>query len=439
VELRQEFGFTSDIETVRQAAVDRMNYPVLTYEIPMSVAEGDEVARRIRVQLSLDEAIAYGEADPQWGGVWIDQSAGGEPVFQFTQPTSGRDSALGALLPPGTKFRVVYVDTSYAKLQEERTEIVDDLDALANDGMEVNGVGIDLPGNRVRLTVSKLTPDIDSSLRARYGDRLTIVNGESAVSDFCPVDGCLPVKGGIGIVGKTSGWPCTLGYLARRTDVNPDTLVMVTAGHCVHLGSSSSVAWHHGTTNLGYGLLSPNPSLSGQWIHTWYDYADADVGLISVLAAQVPPVYRNQALVDDSPVTVRSITETRAWNLQTVGSFVCRMGRTTFLQCGFISDNDETKLSTVTGYGSMHIDHTVVYGRDANGGDSGGLMFVRVDEPGGPSYAVLYGTHVHSQDGYVTTGGVAWYSPVDRGITQLQSRHAPLTLNACITASCGLP
>lgn len=162
------------------------------------------------------------------------------------------------------------------------------------------------------------------------------------------------------------------------------------------------------------------------------------MGLISVFSGTYP-VNRRQTLVDDSPVTIRNVTQVRPWNQQTVGSFVCRMGRTTNLQCGFITDNDETKVSEVQGVGSVNIEHTVVYGRDADGGDSGGTIFVRVEEPGEAPYVVLYGTHVHSQDGYVPSGGSGWYSPVDRGINQMRASYPPLALNACITATCGLP
>lgn len=85
------------------------------------------------------------------------------------------------------------------------------------------------------------------------------------------------------------------------------------------------------------------------------------------------------------------------------------------------------------------IEPTVVYTRDANNGDSGGSIFVHVEEPGEPPLVVLYGTHVHSQDGYVGSGGLGWYSPFDRGITQIQATHAPVALTPCLTSTCGLP
>lgn len=108
---------------------------------------------------------------------------------------------------------------------------------------------------------------------------------------------------------------------------------------------------------------------------------------------------------------------------------------TTGRQCGTITDNDETKVSKVGTIATAYIKHCVVYGRDANSGDSGGTMFVQVNDPEG-YYAIVYGTHVHSDEGYVPTGGYGWYSPVDRGITQLEASHPPLQLHACIVASC---
>lgn len=419
-----------------RAAADHVSYPDTTWGPPLSSDEAAEIARRVRVQVSLDDALAWAEKDPGWGGAWIDQSAAGAPVFQFTKPSAEHQAALASRLPKVDSFRVEAVAQTYAELTAQQDLVASERVELARQGVHVTGVGVDVRENQLRITVDGATDAKEAVLRKRYSFPFVTVDGGVAVADACPATSCLPLKGGIGItVGNTSNWPCTVGYLARRTDSSPDTLVMITAGHCVHLGSSNSVPWNHGASALGYGLWSPNPSHASERVHTWIDNSYADVGAIGV-GASFYPLYRNQILTG---AAVRSITDTKTWNQQLVGSLVCRMGRTTGRQCGTIADNNEIKESAVTGYGSRTIQHTVVYNRDANGGDSGGPIFIEYTEPAVGTFAVLYGTHVHSQDGYVSSGGVAWYSPVDYGESQIEGRHTPFSIVPCTTSSCGLP
>lgn len=430
-ELRLSLGLDADEATLTTAAVDPAAFPVTTLGIPMTKAEGAEIDRRLRVQVGLDGAVTAGEQSPHWAGAWIDQAAGGLPVFQFDVSDPAAVSEVSSSLPPGTPFATRVVTRSLAQIQAVRDQVLSDVAFLRELGVEVVGSGTDIPGNRATVSVARLDPDIEAILRERYGDDIHVREGHRVVADACPVDGCLPMKGGLGIIGKSALWPCTVGYVARRTDVNPDTFVLVTAGHCVQYGSGlTGNPWHHGATNIGYGINSP----AGGKIETFFNNSSADVGLVSMFS-NIIPVTKNQVLVDDSPVVVRPATQVKSWNLQLPGSIVCRMGMTTKHQCGTIIDNDETRISEVAGIASANIQHTVVYGRDADGGDSGGTMFVRVEDPEGP-YAVLYGTHVHSDDGYVPSGGQGWYSPIDRGIAQIQATHAPVTLRACLSSTC---
>lgn len=429
--LRSELGLPTDDASLALAAseVEAENTPI---GIPLTKAELAEVERRIRVQVGLDEAIKVAESSPVFAGAWIDQQSQGRIVFQFAGADPAVEEALATRLPAEATSETRHVADTLAKLQDRRDAIVADLDVLHKLGVEVTGVGIDVPRNATSISLAEVTAGRVEMLRSRYGDGIVIQQSGVAVADACPETGCTPLKAGIGMLGKGGAWPCTVGYLARRTDVSPDVFVIVTAGHCVQYGSGTTGdPWTHGSVNLGYGLYSP--SGSGR-IETYFNNSSGDVGLISIFSSTLPTT-KNQLLQDDSPVVVRNITSVKAWNQQLVGSVVCRMGRTTGKQCGTISDNDQAKISEVSGISSVTIQHTVVYGRDANGGDSGGPMFISVSDPVAP-YVVLYGTHVHSDDGYVTTGGNGWYTPVDRGISQLQTTHSPLQLHACTASSC---
>jgi hypothetical protein len=164
---------------------------------------------------------------------------------------------------------------------------------------------------------------------------------------------------------------------------------------------------------------------------------DADVGVVSVSSSV--PTNKNRLLRRISDELTYPFEVALSWDLQAEDLVVCRMGVTTHYECGPIVNRDADKHSVVDAYG-YHWDAlvrgVVVYGRDADGGDSGAPMFyTRVGSNG--TYAVLLGTHVHSQAGYVQDGGKGWYSPWDRGIVTLQTKRAPLQLTPCLSSTCG--
>ncbi len=84
------------------------------------------------------------------------------------------------------------------------------------------------------------------------------------------------------------------------------------------------------------------------------------------------------------------------------------------------------------------IQGVVVTEVDGSGGDSGGPFFWEGNTPVGP-VTYLVGTHVHSTEGDYTPSGKGWFSPIDRGINQLENRFDGLDLAPCVTALCGLP
>jgi hypothetical protein len=424
-EFRAELGFDASSETVVQAAQDGIGYPDLTWGIPLSIAEAAELQRRIKTMESVHPAVKAAEEDPTWAGWWIDQRDGGTPVLQFAADPEAKRALVEQRVPSGTKVRIVQVATPIRELRAKQDEIADAADSLRPDGVQITNISVNTVSNRVDVYLESVTDAAKAVIWSRFGDAIVIGQRGTATADLCPENACFPVKGGMGMTDQNSNWPCTVGYMAKRTDTTPDRLVFITAGHCVLFGTATG-PWKHGITTIGTSL-----SFNGTNVHTWWQNSAADVGVVVVSSTQIPAV-KNNILVNQSPVTVKPFEIQLSWDLQVPGMAVCRMGRTTGKQCGTIIDNDDTQLSVVDGQGSKTIQHVVVYGRDAKGGDSGGSIYYVSG-----TYAVLLGTHVHSQDGYVPSGGLAWYSPWDRGIYQIQSHFSGLTLQPCISSTCG--
>lgn len=427
-EFRAELGFDASRETVLRAVNDLAGYPDMTWGIPMTTAEADEMQRRIDVMHAVHPVVRAAQQDPTWAGWWIDQHDGGTPVLLFAADSAGKRAELQKAAPSTVKYRVERASRSLRELEAVQGAVSGQAAELRSQGVPVTGASIRVRTNEVIIDVapSSLTAS-RAKIRGAFGD-VTVRGSEEAEADYCPETGCLPLKGGIGFTDQNGNWPCTTGYLARRTDTSPDRLVVVTAGHCIKYGTAND-PYKHGSSNIGSSL-----SVGGT-VHVYFSRSNADVG---VIAPSTIPTYRNRILVDESPETTVSVETALSWDLQAEGMAVCRMGKTTGRQCGTIRIRDDDRYSEVTGYAINLIEGVVVYSRDANGGDRGGPMFYTRINSSGSTYAVLLGTHVHSQDAYAPTGGLGWYSPWDRGISQLQSTFPTLRLTPCLTNSCGL-
>jgi hypothetical protein len=220
-ELRIQLGLPSDEAALQAAASAQPDELTSTLGIPLTPDEAAEVDRRIRVQVGLSDAIDLAEASPGWAGAWIDQQSGGRVVFQFAGAEFGMDRALASSLPPEASFEIRSVQESMRSIEARRDAILGDVGVLRKLGINVTGVGTDVPGNRPSVTVDTMTDGTVETLQKRYGAAIQVKQGGVAAADACPETRCTPLKAGIGMLGKGGGWPCTVGYLARRDRWEP--------------------------------------------------------------------------------------------------------------------------------------------------------------------------------------------------------------------------
>lgn len=104
VRFREALGFRSERDFVVRTFADS-DYSSADWSVPLSKAESDELRRRTRIQLSLDDALAFAEKQSRFAGAYIDQSDQGRPVFLFTGGVDGFRDDLARLLPDGLDFR----------------------------------------------------------------------------------------------------------------------------------------------------------------------------------------------------------------------------------------------------------------------------------------------------------------------------------------------
>lgn len=131
---RGELGFASDAATVARSYEDRRQYPRTDFGLPLSEIEYQEVLRRAGVQHALAPAIEVATKEATFGGAYMDQRAGGVPVFTFTDDPTAYAMGIAAALPVDVEFRLEQVDYTFAELREKQARISSRWKELEADG-----------------------------------------------------------------------------------------------------------------------------------------------------------------------------------------------------------------------------------------------------------------------------------------------------------------
>jgi hypothetical protein len=179
VRMRESLGLRSDLPWVLSVA-----------ELPQAVmselgflvtpAEDAELKRRLQAQDRLDGLIGYGaENADTFGGLYIDQAAGGVVVLLFTDDPERHADAVAALAPPGLRVQLKSARYSEAELMEVLEGI--DFDALRGDGYQLNSAGVDTIANVVRIEAKSNLPNAKARLEERFGGKV--------VADIFPLPG----------------------------------------------------------------------------------------------------------------------------------------------------------------------------------------------------------------------------------------------------------
>lgn len=284
---------------------------------------------------------------------------------------------------------------------------------LANLGVRVMLAGLDPSTNSVVVGVEGLSPSSASVIGERFPSMVTVRDEAQTELDLHGVCEsrfhCWPHKGGIEMNIPWNGdtYHCTSGFMVKRTNLTPNRLYILTAGHCIELTGGVSVnrVWTHVGADLGYS--------AGE---TWATNAVGDAGVIFVLGN---PTVDREFLAREGPIEIRALASVAALVETKKGTYICRMGRTTGRQCGFIFLVDVTR--DVDGRNILH-QYEVDF--DSNIGDSGAPMFEGTKG---------YGIATDSVAGYVPANH-AWFSPLYWERQALMGVN--INIEYCLTNTC---
>jgi streptogrisin C len=402
-------GLRADSAYVQQSLLDATTFSNTSYGVPLTPVEAAEIDRRIAVQTSVDDAIAWAVTRSNFGGAYMDQSSGGTPVFQVVENPSAFQASLASHLPAGVTARVVSVKNSRADLEALKERIWADRSALATVGIDLQSAALDIRNNQVLVEVEGLTEQATAELVSRYGSVGTTEN-EAGEADACNSrTDCAPMKGGLRIVvvGHSTIW-CTSGFNVRLAGTT--TMRVLTAGHCLSTAPGGITAgWSHHGVQFGTGKNS-----------TWANNANADAGLISQGALTI-----DNQMYGVSSADIRSVRGWMAISGQNVGDYLCRSGAASGFWCGNITLEDRVKDVEL-----RSINHQWVVNFDAIPGDSGAPYFTTAS-----GVTTAWGIHSDSTDAN-PPGGSAWYSPIPWVQSTLQASGFPITF--CTDQYCGL-
>jgi hypothetical protein len=352
--LPSEAASPDEPSQARPEIVDGVQQDAAAYaaQFGVSVQEGvrrlylQDAANALNARLTEEQAATF-------AGLSIEHT----PEFRVTARfTRGGEATIRPYLSTALR-QVVRVEGAQFTLRELESSLEAGYERVRGAGIEAAG-GVDVRANRAQVHVLRGRA---AAARATLAAARTSLSGTGAADAAVVEVDALP-REEITMYGGLSISTCTTGFTVRNS---AGTRGVSTAGHC---GNSQTLS--------GYALTYLGESYSGSYDVQWHNGSGH--------------TFTNTIKVSSS---TRAITGTRSRSSQTVGSQVCKQGKTTGYTCGTIVTTSYCASGACTW---VHVG-----GNGTNlseGGDSGGPWF---------SGNTAYGSHTYGM------GNDSAYMPVD--------------------------
>jgi hypothetical protein len=178
MKVRSSYGLRFDRPYVESIESD----PTASRELGIALT-ADEVetvkASQAPVLLVLEPLTRELEADPSFGGLYLDQAAGGVLDVATTADVSHFAPILARSASNDVRFRVRHVSYTLAELKSLQDRVTSDFASWQGQGIQIAGVAVDVVNNRLAITVVALTPAAKASMEAAYGPRVAVSAGEA--------------------------------------------------------------------------------------------------------------------------------------------------------------------------------------------------------------------------------------------------------------------
>lgn len=387
---RATFGYSTDLDLVRALEGD----PAANrkYSVALTANEVADMDRRMAIQNAMEPLVEYAHLFPDtFGGVHVDQVAGGTYYFSFTSGIDARRAVLESMAPAGADIRYRTVARSEAEIDALVDRISRDLEFHASLGIGVHVVGSDTERNGVDVNVEPYSSEIADALEERYGAGTRVLPGTAPQLTACiNRDNCdgPPIMAGV-----SNDWNCTVGFGVHGSSVGTNRRFL-TAGHCVKqvvdLYGWGGWTWFHHNTNLGLSTA-----------HSWYDYSTADAGTMGNVSSTI---HSRRVMYDATPSWYTTSSRQGATS-DYKGFAICQSGHTSGWRCGTILSTNKTPCYDPTppcsGNDAVHITKQRQADYLVQVGDSGGPVVSNSNrnmavglQSGRDSLYVAYYSHV---------------------------------------------
>jgi hypothetical protein len=390
METRRQLGFRSDQDYVRKLEADASANR--RWGAAMTANEVREVERRVRLQQSLAGLNRYLANQPNFAGMYIDQTAGATIDIAVTQDSATFRRGAGLSAPADATLRFRTVANTWRQLEAAKHAIDSSLRARNPGARGIVSVAIDVRRNTVKVGIDPSQVQAEA-IATRFGrDVVEVGPAEPVELTACTGwSNCAekPWRGGLGIrrVGSAYFSDCTSGFVVRQSNGGAGRWLL-TAGHC----GDKFQTWEH-SNGVDMGQITADTFVAG---------SGSDAATIDINDGWGG----NVILIDN--VINRSITSGQALNTDNYGDYTCHNGVTTHSEvggfvCGPLEWKDLTRCYTELGGGCIfHLRRVIVR---VDGGDSGGSVFAGNQAlgivhagsdlvPAGTHYKYMYYTHI---------------------------------------------
>ncbi len=173
IALRAQFGLATDSTHIREVDASSGTDTGLL-GIPLSAAEAANIQARDSLGRIAADVTAAGMSLPSFGGVWIDQQAGGKLRVGVRVPQLS--PVLSALIPSSVQYTTYPARHSYAELVATAQDLTDA--TVQHDPLLATLVKsvVDVKANRVSVVLLKITAKtVEDAILARFGgDQLVL-------------------------------------------------------------------------------------------------------------------------------------------------------------------------------------------------------------------------------------------------------------------------
>lgn len=318
--LATEPGVVADITGSRQRSEE--------FGLALTQAEEALLNERAKLPAELDRLAGYQrKRASKWGGLWITYPTGGTldnvatVNVSLVDNPSGHEAALRGLIPENTTLELRQVRHSEETLDALHEVIADDRDYFRALGTVFYSAVTLVPENIVEISVSRLDPDIEAKLLARFGaDKVRIREGNEVKPDVCTRTNCGPPwRGGMKIY-RTATAGCTSNFVARYYS-GVWFYNLWTSGHC------GNGTWREGS---GSGTI-----IGSTVSNYFFNNSDADVQTISMPASARDNKFINSTSANCAdPCPLTSIVSKEGRDADEIGEMVCNNGAFSGRRCG---------------------------------------------------------------------------------------------------------